>query len=52
MEQKTQCPLCKGLHDNCFVEKTEVEGKSFESYMCFQCGMTTNSHFALDSEHL
>ena len=52
MEQKTQCPLCRGLHDNCFVEKTEVDGNPFESYMCFQCGMTTNSHFALDSEHL
>ena len=52
MEQKTQCPLCQGLHDNCFVEKTEVDGNLFESYMCFQCGMTTNSHFALDSEHL
>ena len=52
MEQKTQCPLCLGLHDNCFVEKTEVDGKPFESYMCFQCGMTTNSHFKDGSPQL
>ena len=52
MEQKTQCPLCEGMHDNCFVEQTEVEGEPFESYMCFQCGMTTNSYLAFDSEKL
>ena len=52
MEQKTQCPLCQGLHDNCFVEKTEVDGNLFESYMCFQCGMTSNSYLAFDSEKL
>jgi len=52
MEQKTQCPVCQGLNDNCFVEKTEVGGKPFESYLCFQCGMTTNSFFALDSDRL
>ena len=43
MEEKTNCPLCKDLHSNCFVEKTEVEGKPFESYICFSCGMTSNS---------
>lgn len=52
MERKTQCPLCKGLNDNCFVEQTEVNGKSFESYLCFQCGMTSNSYFAIDSDKL
>ena len=52
MEQKAECPLCKDLSDNCFVEQTEVEGEPFESYMCFQCGMTTNSYFAFDSEKL
>ena len=51
-EQKTDCPLCKDLHNNCFVETTEVEGLPFESYMCFGCGMTTNSYFAMDSEKL
>ena len=52
MEQKTNCPLCEDLHSNCFVEQTEVEGKPFESYMCFGCGMTTNSYMAIDSEKL
>ena len=52
MEEKTNCPLCKDLHSNCFVEKTEVEGKPFESYICFSCGMTSNSYLAFDSEKL
>ena len=52
MESKTKCPMCSGLHDNCFVEKTEIEGKPFESYMCFQCGMTSNSYLAFDSDKL
>tara|TARA_R110000824_G_scaffold4471_7_gene21547 strand:- start:318 stop:773 length:456 start_codon:yes stop_codon:yes gene_type:complete len=52
MEEKTKCPLCKDLHNNCFVEKTEIEGKLFESYMCFSCGMTSNSYLAFDSEKL
>ena len=52
MELRTRCPLCKDLHNNCFVEKTEIEGKPFESYMCFKCGMTSNSYLAFDSEKL
>ena len=52
MESNTSCPLCKDLHSNCVVERTEVKGQQFESYICFECGMTTNSYFALDSEHL
>ena len=32
MEEKTKCPMCGDLHSNCFVEKTEIEGKPFESY--------------------
>ena len=52
MEDKTKCPFCEELHNNCFVEKTEIEGKPFESYMCVGCGMTTNSYMAVDSEHL
>ena len=52
MESKTNCPCDANLYDNCFVEKTEIEGKPFESYMCFDCGMTSNSHFSVDSEHL
>ena len=52
MEEKTKCPMCGDLYNNCFVEKTEIEGKPFESYMCFQCGMTSNSYLAFDSDKL
>ena len=52
MEERTECPLCKDLNNNCFVEKTEIEGKPFESYICFQCGMTSNTYLAFDSEKL
>ncbi len=52
MEQKTKCPLCEDLHNNCFVEQTEIDGEPFESYMCFGCGMTTNSYMAIDSDKL
>ena len=52
MEEKTTCPLCKDLSNKCFVEKTEIEGEPFESYLCFQCGMTSNSYMAIDSEKL
>ena len=52
MEEKTKCPLCKDLHNNCFVEQTEIEGEPFESYICFECGMTSNSYLAFDSEKL
>ena len=52
MESKTQCPLCMDLHSNCFVEQTEIDGKAFESYICFECGMTSNSYLAFDSDKL
>ena len=52
MELRTKCPLCKDLHNNCFVEKAEIEGKPFESYMSFKCGMTSNSYLAFDSDKL
>lgn len=51
MEQKTKCP-CDLNSKNCFVEQTEIEGKPFESYMCFSCGMTSNSYMAIDSDKL
>ena len=51
-EVKTDCPLCSDMHDNCFVETTEIDGNKFESYICFACGMTTNSYLAFDSEKL
>ena len=51
-EVKTDCPLCSEMHNNCFVESTEIEGEQFDSYICFQCGMTSNSYLAFDSEKL
>jgi len=52
METKTTCPSCNHLSKNCFVEQTEVEGKPFSSFMCFQCGMTSNTYLSFDSEKL
>ena len=52
MEEKTNCPCDADLYNNCFVEKTEIEGKPFESYICFDCGMTSNSYLAFDSDKL
>ena len=51
MEQKTDCP-CDLKSKNCFVEKTEVKGEPFESFLCFGCGMTTNSYMAIDNDKL
>ena len=52
MEQKTNCPCNLDTHNNCFVEQTEIEGNPFESYICFECGMTSNTYLAFDSEKL
>ena len=54
MEKNTKCPCdMKDLHNNCFVEQTnDDKGDDFESFICFYCGMTTNSYMAVDSEHL
>ena len=52
MEKAAKCPLCKELHGKCVVEETVVDGLPFKSYICFKCGMTTNSYFSLDSEKL
>ena len=51
MESKTNCP-CELGSNVCFVEETLIEEKPFESFMCFSCGMTSNSYMAIDSEHL
>ena len=51
MESKTSCP-CGLQSKNCFVEQTEVEDKPFESYICFECGMTSNSYLSFDSDKL
>jgi len=51
-EVKTDCPVCGDMHKNCFVEQTAIEEKPFDSYICFQCGMTSNSYLAFDSDKL
>ena len=52
MELRTKCPCDIDTHNNCFVEQTEIEGEPFESLICFQCGMTSNTYLAFDSEKL
>ena len=45
MEQKTKCPCPLRQENSCFVEKTD---EGFESYLCFDCGYTTNSALKLN----
>ena len=46
MEEKTSCPICSiKEQSSCFVEKTD---EGFESYICFDCGYTTNSALKLN----
>jgi len=45
MEQKTKCPCPLKQENSCFVEKTD---EGFESYLCFDCGYTTNSALKLN----
>ena len=50
-EKIITCPNC--FNDNrCFEDTQEVEGKEFKSYMCFNCGFTSNSLYKNDTEHL
>ena len=47
-ETKITCPHCLSS-DNCFEENlNEVE--EFKSYMCFNCGFTSNSSYTENSE--
>lgn len=47
-EVKITCPHCLSS-DNCFEENlNEVE--EFKSYMCFNCGFTSNSSYTENSE--
>ena len=40
MEKKAKCPTFSGELHTCFVEELE---NGFKSYLCFDCGYTTNS---------
>ena len=46
-EVKTNCPNCFSK-EQCFEESTE----HFTSYICFQCGFTSNSYYKNDTKEL
>tara|TARA_R110001599_G_scaffold198575_4_gene395438 strand:- start:928 stop:1380 length:453 start_codon:yes stop_codon:yes gene_type:complete len=48
-EIKITCPNCF-TDTQCFQEEVQVE--NFSSYMCFQCGFTSNSLYKNDSSEL
>jgi|TARA_B100001094_G_scaffold256831_1_gene256186 hypothetical protein len=48
-EVKITCPNCFN-DEKCFEDKLEVE--NFSSYMCFNCGFTSNSLYVNDSDSL
>ena len=47
MEKKITCPICFS-DEQCFEEQQ----KDWSSYMCFNCGFTSNSMYKPDSEEL
>ena len=49
MESKIKCPVCKSKAQ-CFDEY--VVEDNFHSYLCFQCGYTSNSKFKYGSDEL
>ena len=48
-EIKITCPNCFN-DEKCFEDKLEIE--EFSSYMCFNCGFTSNSLYKNDSDSL
>ena len=46
MERVIDCPVCYD-GDTCFEDMQE----SFNSYMCFNCGFMSSSHYTKDKEH-
>jgi len=49
VESKIKCPVCKSKAQ-CFDEY--VVEDNFHSYLCFQCGYTSNSKFKYGSDEL
>ena len=47
MEKETRCPTFAGELHTCFVETTD---EGFESYLCFDCGYTSNSALKIGTE--
>ena len=50
-EKKITCPNCFNS-ERCFEDTQELDGKEFKSYMCFNCGFTSNSSYKWDSPEL
>ena len=50
-EKKITCPNCFN-GERCFEDTQEQDGKTFSSYMCFNCGFTSNSAYKWDSPEL
>jgi|TARA_Y100000289_G_C3882692_1_gene129621 Zn ribbon nucleic-acid-binding protein len=48
-EKKVTCPNCTNT-DKCFEEQIDIE--NFSSFMCFNCGFTSNTAYKNDSKAL
>ena len=48
-EKKVTCPNCMNT-DKCFEEQVSIE--DFSSFMCFNCGYTSNTAYTNDSQPL
>ena len=47
MEKKAKCPTFSGELHTCFVEELE---NGFKSYLCFDCGYTSNSALKIGTD--
>ena len=50
-EIKIDCPVCFNKN-KCFEDTVENNGSEFKSYMCFNCGFTSNSSYTWVSQEL
>lgn len=50
-ELKICCPNCFN-EEKCFEDVQDQDGKKFSSFMCFNCGFTSNSAYTWDSPEL
>ena len=50
-ELKICCPNCFN-EEKCFEDVQDQDGKEFSSFMCFNCGFTSNSAYTWDSPEL
>ena len=50
-ELKITCPNCFN-EEKCFEDVQDQDGKEFSSFMCFNCGFTSNSAYTWDSPEL